>query len=324
MWVVTGATGFIGSQFVRELNQKGIDQILLVDEVSPEQRPLTCQGLKYHSFKEAHQWLKELKSGLNPLQIEWIVHMGANSSTTVTDWSLLEKQNLNYTKDLWAWCVKNQVGFVYASSAATYGDGSLGYSDQTLPHQLKTLNLYGESKRLFDLWALEQPNKPLNWWGLKFFNVYGPGEYHKESMSSVVYKAYYQIKETQTLKLFKSYHPEYKDGHQKRDFVYVKDVTRWIWELTQNKPASQILNMGYGQARTWVDLAQATFKAMNVSPHIEFIDMPTSIQSQYQYFTQADMTNFFSLRLSQPKYNLENGIQDYIQNYLRINDGYTP
>jgi len=312
MWIITGASGFIGSQMISYLNQMGITQILAVDDIPMNQRSQTTQGLKI--FKEVYT--HDLWNYLQTHQAEavkWVIHMGAISSTTETDWEKLKKQNLDYTKKLWTWCSQNQVPMVYASSAATYGDGQKGYSDETHPSELKALNLYGESKRLFDLWALEQKVTPPHWYGLKFFNVYGPGEYHKEAMASVVFKAYHQILKNGYLELFKSYRDDFKDGEQMRDFVYVKDITSWIFELTQKKPKSQIFNMGYGTPRTWLDLGNSVFKALGQTPDIRFIEMPLSIRDQYQYYTKASTTKWLAQGLSAPQWDLENGVADYIK-----------
>jgi ADP-L-glycero-D-manno-heptose 6-epimerase len=211
---------------------------------------------------------------------------------------------------------------IYASSAATYGDGELGYDDEIDFRQLKPLNLYGKSKAIFDSWTLGQHKFPKNWYGLKFFNVYGPNEYHKGPMASLVYKAYNQVAETSQLKLFKSYLPQYKDGEQMRDFIYVKDVTGWMDELIQKTPKSGVYNMGFGKARTWVDLAKSVFSSMDRKLKIEFIDMPDNIKNQYQYYTNAKMTKWFSQQLSQPKWSIEDGVKDYIRNYLAKDDSY--
>lgn len=320
MWIITGGTGFIGSQMVSEINSKGLTHILLVDLVPPEQRVQTLKNCQYSQFVEAFTFLDQIQSHSQPFSqqpIEGVIHLGANSSTTESDWELLNKVNLEYSKKIWEFCTHKQIPLVYASSAATYGGGEKGYSDQLNPSELKTLNLYGESKRLFDDWVGKQTSTPPHWYGLKFFNVYGPGEYHKQAMSSVVYKAFEQISETGYLKLFKSHNSNYQDGEQKRDFVYVKDVTRWIWELFEKKPASGIYNMGFGQARTWNDLAKATFDAMKKPLSIEYIEIPSHIRDQYQYFTQADMSKWQQIGLSQPQWDLSRGVLDYIHNHLQ-------
>jgi ADP-L-glycero-D-manno-heptose 6-epimerase len=209
---------------------------------------------------------------------------------------------------------------IYASSAATYGAGELGYDDRLDSEKLKPLNLYGESKVQMDRWAVQQKATPVHWYGLKFFNVYGPNEAHKGSMSSVAYKAFHQIRETGEMKLFKSYVPEFKHGEQKRDFVYVKDVSAWHLELMQKLPLSGIYNMGYGRARTWQDLARATFKALQKPEKIDFIDMPENIRGQYQYFTEAAMSRWKTLGMSAPRWSLEEGVRDYVQSYLLQKD----
>jgi len=317
MWIITGGTGFIGSQMIRELNLRGISDITIVDLVKPEDRVLTMKGCQYQQFIEAFDFLKELKNPQTHFaKASGIIHLGANSSTTETNWDLLKQLNLDYSKSVWNFAAHHSIPLVYASSAATYGAGDKGYSDNLLPSELKALNLYGESKRLFDEWALSQTITPPSWYGLKFFNVYGPGEFHKGAMASVVFKAFYQIQESGELKLFKSHSQNYKDGEQMRDFVYVKDVTRWIFELFEKKPQSGIYNMGFGQARTWNDLAKATFLAMQKSLKIQYIDMPLHIRDQYQYFTEANIQKWLTSGLSKPKWDLESGISDYIQHHL--------
>ena len=244
--------------------------------------------------------------------------MGANSSTTETNWEHLYENNTLYTQRLFEWCTLHKKGFIYASSAATYGAGELGYDDLTDSEKLRPLNLYGESKVQFDRWAMKQSLVPPKWYGLKFFNVYGPNESHKGAMSSLVFKAYFQIQKTGRLQLFKSYLPDYKHGEQKRDFVYVKDVAQWIFELMSSNAQSGIYNMGYGQSRTWVDLATSVFKAMQKPVQIDFIDMPESLKNQYQYYTEARMNKWRGQNLSEPRWSLELGIQDYVQNHLRL------
>lgn len=248
--------------------------------------------------------------------------MGANSSTTETDVDSLIKNNYFYSQQLFRWCADKKKTFIYASSAATYGDGELGYDDRTDPDELKPLNPYGYSKVLFDRWVQKQKHTPPKWIGLKFFNVYGPNEYHKGPMSSVAYKAFQEINEKNQLRLFKSHNSKYADGKQMRDFVYVKDCTRWMKELLTQKVPNGVYNMGFGKAKTWLDLAEGAFKSLSKSPKIEWIDVPENIRNQYQYFTEAKMDRLFEAGLSQPEWPLEKGIQDYYQNYLMKEDPY--
>lgn len=318
MMIVTGANGFIGSVLAWELNQKGHKDIIAVDSVPLSERNL-LKKRTYQQFLLKNQLLDFLKSD-TAQSITWIFHMGACSSTTEKNWDFLKENNLEYTQKLWNWCADHRKNFIYASSAATYGAGENGFDDQTNPEKLKSLNLYGESKLLFDRWALTQKKQPPLWYGLKFFNVYGPNEYHKGSMSSVAYKAFHQIQDTHELGLFKSYKPDYADGEQKRDFVYVKDVTRWMYELTTRKPQSGIYNMGFGKAQTWLDLAHGVFAAMNQTPKIRWLEMPEDLKNQYQYFTEAKMDHWLKQGMSAPEWSVQAGIKDYIQNYLQKQD----
>lgn len=322
MILVTGANGFIGSVFVWELNQKQLPVLACVDTVPQEQRPQLLAKRKFSHFLLKDQLWDFLNQPSTIKNLSWIVHMGANSSTTETNWEHLYENNTFYTQRIFEWCAKHGKSMIYASSAATYGAGELGYDDVTDSEQLKPLNLYGESKVRFDRWAVRQSSTPKNWYGLKFFNVYGPNEYHKGPMSSVAFKAYHQIKETQALQLFKSYDSQYRDGEQMRDFVYVKDVSTWMLELIEKKPKSGIYNMGFGTARTWVDLGKAVFAASQKPTNIKFIDMPENIRGQYQYYTCANMKKWIGAGMSAPKWSLEAGVKDYIGNYLSQPDPY--
>ncbi len=318
MFIVTGATGFIGSAMVWELNQQGIDDIVCVDVDASSAGNKNLAKRQYKNYVPKDKLIQFLNE--NSKNIECIFHIGACSSTTVTDRKFVMETNFEYSQKLFNWCAENKCRFIYASSAATYGSGELGYDDQIDSELLKPLNLYGESKVLFDRWTVKQSFD--SWVGLKYFNVYGPQEYHKNDMASVVFKAFKQITETNQLKLFKSYNATYADGEQMRDFVYVKDVTYWMWEIYQNPSISGIFNMGYGKARTWLDLAQGVFVNMKKPVQIDWIDMPDNIRDQYQYFTEAKMQKIFKAGASLPQWSLEDGIQDYVQNYLMQADPY--
>lgn len=315
MWLITGTSGFIGSQVLKFWNEQGVEEIVACDLVPPDLRPLNTRGHKVAQWIPADLLLEKLRGPLNG-KIQAIVHMGANSSTTETSWENLERWNLSFTKELWKYSVSKAIPFLYASSAATYGDGAKGYSDSTPAAHLKALNLYGESKRLFDQFVENEAQKPNHYWGVKFFNVYGPGEFYKGDMASVVYKAFFQIRQTGRLRLFKSYRPEYAHGEQRRDFVYVKDVVQWMWQIIQQKLPNGIYNMGYGKARSWNDLAKSVFAAMEKAFDVEYIDMPESLREKYQYFTEADMSRSFARGLRAPSYSLEDGVADYIKNHL--------
>ncbi len=312
--IVTGANGFIGSVIVWELNRRGFTDIIAVDSVSQSERNL-LKDLQYSEFllhTDLWAYLDKQSKG----SISWAIHMGACSSTTEKNWDFLYENNTLYTQKIFETAVSKGFDVIYASSAATYGAGDYGFKDTTDSEVLKPLNLYGDSKVLFDRWVKKAPVLPQHWYGLKFFNVFGPMEYHKESMASVVYKSFNLIKKTGQVKLFRSHNPEYKDGEQVRDFVYVKDVTGWIIELMIKKPKSGIYNMGFGKSRTWLDLTLATFRSIGAEPKIEWVDIPSDIRDQYQYFTEANMQNWLSQGMTPPKWDLEDAVKDYIQNYL--------
>jgi ADP-L-glycero-D-manno-heptose 6-epimerase len=254
---------------------------------------------------------------INHAKVEFIYHIGARTDTTEFDYQIFADLNVNYSKAVWQACATYRIPLVYASSAATYGLGELGYADdEVLIPQLRPLNPYGDSKNEFDIWALQQPQCPPSWQGLKFFNVYGPNEYHKGRMASVIFHAYHQIAATGAMKLFRSHHPDYRDGEQLRDFVYVKDVVSVCEFLRQARPASGIYNLGTGQARTFVDLVRLTFRAMDRPESIQFIDTPADIRDKYQYFTEAKMEKLRAAGYAQPFHPLEDGIADYVGNYL--------
>lgn len=319
MIIVTGANGFIGSAMVWELNQKGNHDIVAVDTISQEERNL-LKKRRYQLFLKKDEIWNYLASAEAKQKVTWIIHMGACSSTTETNKEFLWENNTEYTQKLFTWCAENGKSFIYASSAATYGAGELGFDDTTDSEKLKPLNLYGDSKVLFDRWAVKQTKTPPHWYGLKFFNVFGPNEYHKEGMSSVAYKAFHQIKKAGSLGLFKSHNADYADGKQMRDFVYVKDVVGWMNELMEKTPANGVYNMGYGKARTWLDLANAVFAAVGAEPKINWMEVPENIRNQYQYFTEAKMDKWKAQGLSEPKWPLEKAVDDYVKNYLNRKD----
>lgn len=315
MIILTGAAGFIGSCMLRKLNYEKITNIVIVDDFSKTEK---INNYSNYSFslkidrKDFIQWFKE-----NAGQIEGVYHLGARTDTTEFDWNIFVELNLQYTKNIWQICAENNIPMVYASSAATYGDGENGYEDDmNLIPQLKPLNPYGRSKQEFDLWAIAQEKRPPFWAGLKFFNVYGPNEYHKGRMASVIYHSFNQIVSTGKVKLFRSHREDYKDGWQMRDFVYVKDVVNVLFYLMTNKPQSSIYNLGSGQARSFYDLASATFSAMGKETMIEYVDIPIDIRDKYQYFTEASMKKLISVGYNTPFYSLEEGVKDYVQNYL--------
>ena len=317
MIVVTGAAGFIASNLVALLNEKGYRDLVLVDRFDREDRKMNYAGKSYTTLVEREDFIHWLK--LNEHQVEFIFHLGARTDTTEFNPQVFETLNVAYSKAIWNACVEYGIPLVYASSAATYGDGELGYSDDhDLCFQLKPLNPYGESKNKFDKWALEQSSQPLFWACLKFFNVYGPNEYHKGRMASVIMHTFNAIQESGSMRLFRSHNPNYTDGGQMRDFVYVKDLCEVMIYLMESRKQSGIYNMGTGKARTFLDLAKATFAALHLEPQISFIDTPIDIRDKYQYFTQADMSKLRTeAGYDKPFSSLEEGVKDYVQNYLK-------
>jgi ADP-L-glycero-D-manno-heptose 6-epimerase len=312
--VVTGAAGFIGSVLANYLNINNLDNIIIVDDFTKLEKLPNYNTLPYDRI-ERDQFIDWLDKHHN--DIDTVIHLGARTDTTEFDYSVFEKLNLYYSKNIWNICSNYGIDLYYASSAATYGDGALGYNDDLeIIDKLQPLNPYGLSKNEFDKWAIKQINKPKHWAGFKFFNVYGPNEYHKKRMASVVFHGYNQIKDEGKIKLFKSHRPDYKDGEQKRDFVYVKDVIKVLFWFLEHRPENSIYNLGTGTARSFIDLAKSIFSAMNIKENIEFIDMPKDIRDKYQYFTEANMTKLHNIGYNYSFYSLENGISDYVKKYL--------
>jgi len=313
--VVTGAAGFIGSYLVGFLNHLGYDKLILVDDFSIEKKAHNFTDKKFLETVDRTVFFNWCDS--TPLDIKYIFHLGARTDTTEMDYSVHKKWNLDYSKQMWELCSAKNIPLVYASSAATYGNGELGYADShDIVRNLHPLNPYGQSKNDFDIWALAQPNTPPFWAGLKFFNVYGPNEYHKGRMASVIFHAFNQIKESGQVKLFKSHNPLYKDGEQIRDFIYVKDVVKICIWLMEKQPANGLYNTGTGKARTFKDLVKAIFVALNLPEHIQYIDTPADIRDKYQYFTEADMHKLLAAGYTDGFYSLESGVEEYVKNYL--------
>ncbi len=322
MIVITGAAGFIGSCMLRKLNDEGLTDILLVDDFTRPDKNRNFEGKAFRQTMDRMAFPKWLDQ--HGATVELVIHMGARTDTTECDEALFERLNLGYSKAVWSACAKHEIPLLYASSAATYGLGELGYDDShELVPRLRPLNSYGRSKNEFDKWALQQTEIPPQWYGFKFFNVYGPNEYHKGRMASVIFHTVHQIEQTGGMKLFRSHRPDFKDGEQKRDFVYVKDVVEVLWffaekalQPTATPPANGLYNLGTGQARTFLDLATHTFLAMNRQPSISFIDTPEDIRDTYQYFTQAKMDKLRTAGYDRPFHSLEDGIADYVRHYL--------
>ena len=315
MIIVTGAAGFIGSCLVSKLNNLGQTNLVLVDDFSNSEKIKNLAGKQFSVQVERNifvNWLKE-----NASIISEVYHIGARTDTTEFDVSIFDELNLNYSKDLWRVCAEHKIPFVYASSAATYGMGEFDFIDNhEVVEKLVPLNPYGESKNNFDKWALKQVAQPPFWAGFKFFNVYGPNEFHKSRMASVIFHAVKQINETGGMKLFRSHNPEYKNGDQLRDFVYVKDVVEVLTFIMREKKENGIYNLGSGKARSFKDLVNATFKALGKESAISYIDIPEDIRDKYQYFTQANMKKLLLAGYSKSFTDLESGVKDYVQHYL--------
>lgn len=312
---ITGAAGFIGSCLAGYLNELGYDNLILIDDFSRPEKANNFLGKKYLEKTDRSEFIENLQQYAG--RIQYFLHIGARTDTTEQDYELLKKLNLTYSQKVWAFCTQENIPLVYASSAATYGNGEWGYKDdESLCDRLQPLNPYGISKNEFDRWVIREEEQPPFWAGLKFFNVYGPNEYHKERMASVIFHAFNQIQEKGRVNLFRSHHPDYQDGGQLRDFIYVKDVVSVCHWLMESQPQSGLYNLGTGQARSFYDLAKVVFDNLEKPVDIEFIDTPLDIRDKYQYFTEADMRKLLSAGYSAQFYSLEDGVADYVRNYL--------
>ena len=326
--VVTGTAGFIGSVFVQYLNEQGFTNLLLVDDFGVEAKRKNWEGKTYTKVIERQAFLAQIAN--DEFEIDIIIHLGARTDTTEFNYAIHAELNVEYSKAMWNYATKKNIPLIYASSAATYGAGEHGYEDShTILDQLKPLNPYGVSKNEFDIWALQQTASPATWTGLKFFNVYGPNEGHKARMASVIFHSFNQIKASGLVKLFKSHRPDFKDGEQLRDFIYVKDLVHVIFWMMQQMIAGTwsashngLYNLGTGKARSFYDLAANTFTAQGLQPNIEFIDMPLDIRDKYQYFTEANMNKLRAAGYDKPFSSLEEGVKDYVSNYLVPGKGY--
>ena len=322
MIIVTGGAGFIGSAFVWRLNREGIKDIIIVDQLGTDDKWKNLVGLTFTDYIHKDEFIEMAIADEVPFEVSSVVHMGACSSTTERDADYLWENNYLYSRKVADWALRHNARFIYASSAATYGDGSSGFSDDhEIISRLKPSNMYGYSKQVFDLWVLKNKlEKKMA--GIKFFNVYGPNEYHKGDMVSVIYKAFHQIQETGKVRLFKSYKKEYPDGGQMRDFIYVKDCANVMWWLLENPSVNGIYNLGTGKARTWNDLIAAVFSSMGRKTNIQYIEMPEPLRNQYQYFTQAQMDKLKKTGCHVNFSSLEDSVRDYVTNYLQNADPY--
>ena len=324
--LLTGAAGFIGSYLLGYLNKLGYKNIIIVDDFSDEDKWFNFDSKEFITKVEREElfdWLKREEPG-----IDFVFHLGARTDTTEFDYTIHEKLNVEYSKNIWNYCTDRNIPLVYASSAATYGSGELGYKDDhELVKKLQPLNPYGVSKNEFDKWALRhteglKATQPPFWAGLKFFNVYGPNEYHKGRMASVIFHSFNQIKSTGKVKLFRSHRPDFKDGQQLRDFIYVEDVAKVCYWLMEHTITSGLYNLGTGKARTFEDLVKATFAGIGKEPAIEYIDIPEDIRDKYQYFTEADMSKLRNAGYRDSFYTLEEGVGDYVKNFLSLRKYY--
>ena len=315
MIVITGAAGFIASFLAKELNNKGIENLVLVDDFSRKEKEKNHNSIKCNSKIERTEFLIWFEN--NHKKVDFVFHLGARTDTTEMDYTIHEKLNVTYSKEIWKICTNHTIPLLYASSAATYGIGECGYEDRhDIVKTLRPLNPYGESKNNFDKWVLSQSITPPFYAGVKFFNVYGPNENHKGRMASVVFHTYEQIQKTGEMKLFRSHNAAYKNGEQLRDFIYVKDVASILQFLSECKVASGLYNVGTGKARSFIDLASLTFQALGLTPKISFIDTPIDIRDKYQYFTEASMLKLVKAGYNKKFFSLEDGVFDYVQNYL--------
>lgn len=321
--ILTGAAGFIGSCMLQYLNDSGFENIIIVDDFGVEEKRKNWESKRFEKAIERTALFDWLLA--NELPIACIIHLGARTDTTEFNYQVHETLNVQYSKDVWDYCTKKQVPLIYASSAATYGNGELGYEDNhSIPFELTPLNPYGKSKNEFDKWALLQKDQPPFWTGLKFFNVYGPNEAHKGRMASVIWHSFNQINREGMVKLFKSHRPDFKDGEQLRDFVYVKDLIKVIYWMMRIMNSGEwavdnngLYNLGTGKARSFDDLVKSTFNALDKEPQIVYIDMPEDIRDKYQYFTEANMEKLRASGYQDEFYTLEEGVFDYVRNYLK-------
>lgn len=312
---ITGAAGFIGSYLTSLLNRAGFSQLILVDDFSKHEKDHNLKGKKYLEKIERSDFATWLQQHAG--RVKYMFHLGARTDTTEMDYEVHKELNLDYSKVMWQICTEQHIPLVYASSAATYGNGEHGYKDDhDIVNKLEPLNPYGISKNEFDIWALQQITTPPFWAGVKFFNVYGPNEYHKGRMASVIFHAYNQIKKNGSVKLFRSHNPAYKDGEQIRDFIYVADVADICTWLMKVQPTNGLYNVGTGNARTFKALVTAIFDTLNMPVNIEYIDTPADIRDKYQYYTEADMNKLFSAGYNKPMHSLEEGVADYVTNFL--------